>query len=123
MRRLTDTEVQLPSADECLTSQAELAICRTLGTDSCNRELVAEALAMHPRTLQRHLQKEGQTFDRIHDRVRRDRAEYYLSRTTLPLAQVAAVIGYKEQSVLTRSCRRWFNLTPKQLRREHPQSR
>lgn len=115
-------DVQLPSADSRLASRVEIAIRRTLGTDSCNRESVARAMAMHPRTLQRHLEREGETFDRIRDRVRRERADYYLCNTALPLSQVAGIIGYTEQSILTRSCRRWFKLTPRQLRTKHRQS-
>lgn len=71
---------------------------------------------MHPRTLNRHLQQEGETFDGIRDRIRRERVEYYLSRTTTPLSQVAGMIGYSEQSILTRSCKRWFGESPRQVR-------
>jgi AraC-like DNA-binding protein len=73
-------------------------------------------MAIHPRTLQRRLEREGESFDRIRDRVRREKAEYYLRRTNAPLSQVAGIIGYSEQSILTRSCRRWFGLPPRKVR-------
>ena len=110
-------DVQTPSADGLFTGRVETALCRTLGTDSCNRASIAKAMAIHPRTLQRHLQQEGETFDAVRDRVRRERAEYYLCRSNLPLSQVAGIIGYTEQAVLSRSCRRWFGRTPREMRR------
>jgi transcriptional regulator GlxA family with amidase domain len=38
----------------------------------------------------------------------REEAERYLRDTDMPLGQLAALLGYSEQSVLTRACRRWF---------------
>ena len=44
--------------------------------------------------------------------------EHYLRDTDLSLYLVARELGYAEQSVLTRSCRRWFGRTPGALRRD-----
>ena len=109
-------DAQLPNVDGRLSSRVEIAIRRTLGTESCDRNSVARAMAMHPRTLQRHLEREGETFDRIRDAVRREKAEHYLCNTDLPLSQVARIIGYREQSILSRSCQRWFGMTPRKVR-------
>jgi AraC-like DNA-binding protein len=32
------------------------------------------------------------------------------------LGQIAGLLGYSEQSVLSRSCRRWFGRSPRGLR-------
>jgi len=112
-------DVQFPTPDGLVATRVETAIRRTLGTDSCNRTTVARAMAMHPRTLQRRLEREGENFDRIRDRVRQEKAEYYLRQTNAPLSQVAGIIGYSEQSILTRSCRRWFGLPPRKVRAAH----
>jgi AraC-like DNA-binding protein len=109
-------DVQFPTADGLVSTRVETAIRRTLGTDSCNRATVAWAMAMHPRTLQRRLEREGESFNQIRDRVRREKAEYYLCRTNAPLSQVAGIIGYSEQSILSRSCRRWFGMPPRKVR-------
>jgi len=110
-------DVHLPSPDGLFSTRVETAVRRTLGTDSCNRQSIARAMALHPRTLQRQLEDEGNSFEEIRDRIRRERADYYLRYSDLPLAQVAGIIGYSEQSILTRSCRRWFGATPRELRR------
>ena len=67
---------------------------------------------MHPRTLQRRA-REGTTFEAIKDEVRRDLAQQYLSQPELPLTQITALLGYSEQSAFGRSCRRWFDMTPR----------
>lgn len=109
-------DVQAPAPNGRICGRVETAIRKTLGTENCDRETVARAMAMHPRTLTRHLQQEGETFDGIRDRIRKERAEYYLCRTAAPIAQVAGMIGYSEQSILTRSCKRWFGESPRRVR-------
>jgi len=108
--------VQFPSTDGLSASRVETAVRRTLGTHSCNRESVAQAMAMHPRTLQRRLKEEGTSFDDIRDSIRRETVEHYLCHTNMPLSQVAGMVGYSEQAILTRSCQRWFGQTPRQIR-------
>jgi AraC-like DNA-binding protein len=71
---------------------------------------------MHPRTLQRRLKEEGTTFEAIKDDARRDLAQRNLSQPDVPLTQVTALLYYSEQAALGRSCRRWFNSTPRGVR-------
>ncbi len=113
---------EYPAPEAPFTEQVEMVILRTLGTDSCNRENVSSALALHPKTMQRQLQAEGASFNHILDKVRQKRADYYLRRTKVPLVQVAALIGYSDQTTLSRSCMRWFGVPPRKLRSEPRQS-
>ncbi len=108
---------QFPDPDGRYAGRVELAVRHTLGTDRCNRAAIANAMALHPRTLQRHLGREHRTFEQIRDGVRRERAHYYLRHTDMPLSQVATQLGYRDQSILTRGCRRWFGTTPLRYRR------
>jgi AraC-like DNA-binding protein len=99
-----------------LTVQVRQAVEALLGTGTCGRGEVARALHMHPRTLQRRVRKEGTTFEVIKDEARRDLAQRYLSQPDLPLTQITALLGYSEQSAFGRSCRRWFDMTPREAR-------
>lgn len=99
-----------------LTVQVRQAVEALLGTGTCSNAEVARALSIHPRTLQRRLRTEGTTFETIKDEARRGFAQQYLSQPDLPLTQITALLGYSEQSALGRSCRRWFNATPRELR-------
>lgn len=94
---------------------AELAR-RLLPTGRCTSEEIAEHLAMHRRTLQRRLADEGVSCHEIIERQRRDQAVKYLAEPGLHLSQIAGLLGYSEQSTFNRSCRRWFDRTPRQYR-------
>jgi len=109
-------KVQFPARPTSLAIQVRKVIERLLGTGACGYGEVADALAMHPRTLQRRLRDEGTSFEDIKDEVRRDLAQRYLAHPEVPLTQVTALLDYGEQSALTRSCRRWFQTTPRALR-------
>ncbi len=108
--------VQSPSPDGLVAARVETAIRKTLGTESCNRESVSRAMAMHPRTLQRRLKQENTSFEDIRDRIRRETVEHCLRHTNMPLSQVAGLVGYAEQAILSRSCRRWFGQSPRRIR-------
>jgi AraC-like DNA-binding protein len=109
-------ERQLPRRGSPFTIQVRQAIEALLGTGTCGHRQVANALYMHPRTLQRRLKEEGTTFEDIKDDTRRELAQRYLSQPDLPLTQVTALLDYSEQSAFGRSCRRWFDTTPREFR-------
>lgn len=110
-------EANFPATDETVSARVRLALSRSLGMHPARKAHIADMLAMHPRTLQRHLAEEGTTFEAIREAVCRQKALQFLTATRLPLSQVAALLGFSEQSVLTRSCRRWFGSTPSAIRR------
>jgi AraC-like DNA-binding protein len=88
-----------------------------LPTGAVSREVIAAQFNMHPKTLQRRLAEEGTTFYDLIDGMRRDTAEHYLRDTDIDLSHLTRELGYTEQSVLTRSCKRWFGVGPAAYRR------
>ncbi|HSW11457.1 MAG TPA: AraC family transcriptional regulator ligand-binding domain-containing protein [Solimonas sp.] len=110
-------ESQGSKAQATLGSRVRDAIKPLLPSGRCDQANVADALYLHPRTLQRRLADEGSSFEQIREEVRREVAEHYLRSSNLPLSQVTALLGYSEQSALTRSCRRWFKKAPLAMRR------
>ncbi len=113
-------DAQLPRGRTPLIVQVRQAIEALLGTGTCGYREVADALYMHPRALQRRLREEGTTFEAIKDDVRRDLAQQYLSQPDVPLTQVTTLLDYSEQSAFGRSCRRWFDTTPRGFRNRLP---
>ena len=107
---------QLPRRRTPLAAQVRQAIEALLGTGTCGHRQVANAVYMHPRTMQRRLNEESITFEELKDEARRDLAERYLTQPDVPLSQVTALLDYSEQSALGRSCRRWFHATPREFR-------
>jgi AraC-like DNA-binding protein len=102
---------------QTLTTRVRHLLHRTLGTAQSDKRAIAAMLNLHPRTLQRYLDAEHTSFDALRDGVQRELAQRYLCETHIPMTQLAGMLGYAEQSVLTRACRRWFGKTPSQLRR------
>jgi AraC-like DNA-binding protein len=109
-------DAQFPSASQHLVTRVHAIAARLLVLGLCSHAEIAARLSMHPRTLQRRLREEGTSFEEIKDDVRRDAAARYLSEGDIPLTRVAALLGYSESSVLTRSCKRWFSCSPREIR-------
>ncbi len=102
--------------------QVRGALTERLGTVPASLTQVARLLAVHPRTLQRRLAGEGTSFGLVLDDVRRVAAARYIAGTNMPFARVAPLLGFSEQSALTRAVRRWYGVSPRRLRRDgaHP---
>lgn len=109
-------EHRFPSASAPLSTRVRTLIERLLIEGDCNYGSVSSTLGMHPRSLQRRLRVENESFESIKDSVRRDVALRYLKQSSLPLIRVAKLLGYSETSALSRSCYRWFSASPRQLR-------
>jgi AraC-like DNA-binding protein len=73
---------------------------------------VAQALAMHRRTLNRRLSAEGHTFQQVLDRVRFTVAKELLGESDVPIPAIAASLGYADYVAFTRAFRRWTGATP-----------
>lgn len=87
-----------------------------LPTGGMTLEVIAAQFRLHPKALQRRLAADGTTFAALVDGVRQEMARRYLRDTDITLTHLARELGYAEQSVLTRSCRRWFGSSPVALR-------
>jgi AraC-like DNA-binding protein len=108
---------RFPTSAMPLRTRVRIKIARLLVEGStCTQEHVAAALGLHPRTLQRRLRDEGESFETIKDSVRRDVALRYLQQRDVSLVRVTEILGYSETSVLSRSCLRWFCASPRELR-------
>lgn len=97
--------------------QTSFIIGRLLPTQCCNIKSVANELFMHPRTLQRRLKEEGYIFEEMVDNIRKRDAQNFLAEQRMPMAQIAALLGYQEQSSFNRAAKRWFGVTPNNYRK------
>jgi AraC-like DNA-binding protein len=81
-------------------------------------ETLAAEWRLSPRTLIRHLKQEGTRYQALLDEVRQASAKWYLQHTALPVEEIAARLGYADTSNFSRTCRRWFGMTPQGLRQQ-----
>lgn len=86
---------------------------------SCTLEAVARQLSIHPRSLQNRLTACGQEFRDILKAQRQELAQIYLARTSTPIAEVASLLGYSDQTTFTRAFSTWFDVSPKRFRAAH----
>ncbi|MFE3193248.1 AraC family transcriptional regulator [Nocardia sp. NPDC059240] len=109
-------ERNYPETDPSMTARVRLAIDRAMLESRADIDTVARMLTVHERTLQRALAAEGTTFTEVLDAARRDATLRLLCETDLPMSRITTIIGLREQSALTRVVRRWYGITPQQLR-------
>jgi aryl-alcohol dehydrogenase-like predicted oxidoreductase len=83
-----------------------------------NEELVGEALApirerdISSRTLQRRLQDEGSTFQRLLEDARRQLPRHFLNNSVLELNEAAYLLGYEDGNSFVRAFRGWEGVPP-----------
>ena len=77
---------------------------------------VAKALGMSDRTLNRKLKAQGTSYQMLLDDVRQELAVWYLRQTELTVEAIAERLGYRDTSNFSRTCKRWFGVTPRGIR-------
>jgi AraC-like DNA-binding protein len=97
-------------------SKAEDILSKLLPHRRATVPEVARRLAMSPRTLSRKLAEEGTSFAEILTQLRAALAKRYLHDRTLPVSEIAWLLGYREVSSLTHAFRRWTGTTPQRFR-------
>ena len=117
-RLLSDNaEATVTGTDPMLHMDVRRTI-RLLLAQHCSRSEVARRLGMHERTLGRRLQASGTTFQQLLDDTRLGMAQQLLRDTRVPVARVAAALGYGDPTVFTRAFARWTGRTPSRFRAE-----
>lgn len=101
---------------EQISSSVRKALRIHLASARGNKIQIADMLGLHPRTLQRKLVSEGTTFEEIKDNIRKEMALQYLWETPIQMSQLADILGFSEQSALSRATKRWYGMSPKALR-------
>lgn len=91
------------------------AMLNALATERCSAESIAAALGVHRRTLHRVLAREGTTYGELLMQVRRELAAQYLPGR-MPLADIAAWLGFGDPTALSRWCRQNLGASPRALR-------
>jgi AraC-like DNA-binding protein len=120
MRTLLEERVShLKARPGCEFSDDVRRLLRTrLTSHRCSADDTAELLAMHRRTLSRHLKGNGLGYRGIKNEIRFEIARQLLQDTQASLAQISAALGYSEASAFTRAFRRWSGQTPTAWRTE-----
>ena len=100
-----------------LTGWIESAIASELpkGAPGVNR--IATRLRMSTRTLERRLEREGTTFSDLLEDLRRRLALRYVANPSIPLGEIAFLLGFSHTTGFHRAFKRWTGETPLGYRR------
>ncbi len=81
-------------------------------------ERIAEALSLHPRTLQRRLQEEGLGYAELQARARFGKAAEWLQGGELSIETISERLGFSDRRSFTRAFTRWAGISPSSFRKK-----
>jgi AraC-like DNA-binding protein len=113
---LVDAELAARPPGASLAARVAALVAASLpgGTDV---GVVARAMHMSARTLQRRLEQEGTRFGDVLDQARLGAARRLLADPGVTLADVALRVGFADVATFSRAFKRWTGLPPGQWRR------
>ncbi|GAB4531281.1 MAG: AraC family transcriptional regulator [Roseibium sp.] len=114
--KAADEEMDRFGKMESPLSRIANEVTSNLSNGSCTLPQVATKLGMSQRAVQRLLEKEGTSFRKLSEEIRRSAAERYLRGTDLPMKRIAYLLGFSELSTFSRAVKTWFGVPPKKLR-------
>lgn len=116
-RKLAELQSAATTAD-----RVRAVLLEALPSGQYSMELVARRLGLSGRTLQRRLDSEATTFRDVLAETRTELAMHYLTNSSLPVSQIAFLLGFAEPTSFYRAFKNWtgetpVNMTPERLNR------
>ncbi len=117
LERLTQLAVASnPASDTVWTDRVKHAMRPLLLQGEPTSATMAASLGVSKRTLYRHLEAEGASFQPLLDQVRYGMARELLTITELSISEIADALAYSSHSHFTGAFRRWSGATPSEWR-------
>lgn len=111
-----DEELAKLDDNAALERRLRIHVSQALSAGVPRISSIAGCLGLSARTLQRRLSERGYSFQELVDESRRELAVRLLAETGYPLAQIAFLTGFSEQSAFNRAFKRWAGQTPRSFR-------
>lgn len=83
-----------------------------------NIEQAAERLDLSSRNLRRKLEQEGTSYQIIINEIRRELAIDYLTKSNMPIQQIADICGFSSSQNFAQAFKRWTNHSPSEYRKK-----
>jgi AraC-like DNA-binding protein len=113
-----EEEVKQENGDENFVERIRIPIQQKLTGRRPNVEDIADALHISSRTLQRRLQDQGSSFQRVLEEARHQLARHYLNNSVLELNEAAYLLGYQDGNSFVRAFRNWEGVPPSRWREQ-----
>src|SRR2546425_541602 len=111
-----EEELKQENVDENFPERVRGAIQQKLTGRRPTIEDIADALHISSRSLQRRLQDEGSSFQRVLEEARHQLARHYLNNSVLELNEAAYLLGYEDANSFVRAFRTWEGVPPARWR-------
>ena len=116
--RKAQSLLQVLTNEPDILRQTKRVIVSRLASGRVAVEETARALHISGRTLQRHLRSHNLNYQKILDQVRAECATSLIRDKSIPMAEVAFLLGYRDQSTFNTAYRRWFSTSPGRDRKQ-----
>jgi AraC-like DNA-binding protein len=113
-----EEELKQENGDENFVERIRIAIQQKLTGRRPNVEDIADVLHISSRTLQRRLQDQGSSFQRVLEEARHQLARHYLNNSVLELNEAAYLLGYEDGNSFVRAFRNWEGVPPSRWREQ-----
>lgn len=120
LARVNDQVIQRYLArfdDDDITNRARLKLTELMPSGGITREKLAQSIYLSSKTLQRRLNKQGTTFQKLLDDTRCELALYYMRDPKMSVRAVSYLLGFNEPGNFARAFRRWADYSPSEYRR------
>lgn len=114
-----EEELKQENVDENFAERVRGAIQQKLTGRRPTVEDIADVLHISSRSLQRRLQDEGSSFQRVLEEARHRLARHYLNNSVLELNEAAYLLGYEDGNSFVRAFRTWEGVPPARWREKH----
>jgi AraC-like DNA-binding protein len=110
-KKLSDLDTEASMQERVRSALQEM-----LPAGQSSIEEAADRLAMSKRSLQRRLSEESSSYQEVLNATRRELADYYLSRSSASLVEIAYLLGFQDGNSFIRAFRGWTGQTPGEYR-------
>jgi AraC-like DNA-binding protein len=111
-------ELKQENGDQNFIERVRIVVQQKLTGRRPTIEDIADLLHVSSRTLQRRLQDEASSFQRVLEEARHQLARHYLNNSVLELNEAAYLLGYNDANSFVRAFRTWEGVPPARWREE-----
>jgi len=110
-------ENALNDLTQATSEQVKELITLNLANGSYSMDSIASKLDISSRKLQYLLSKEGVSFQKLLDEVRKNIAQQKLMQSNISATQLGEILGYSDQTAFGRAFKRWFGVRPREWKK------
>lgn len=107
---------ELSQCDEFIAQIRQLMI-DAMAEGELSLDAIAGQMALTPRTLQRRLSEQEESFKGLLDKVRKELALTYIKQPFIDLAELAYLLGFSDQTAFQRAFKKWTGSSPGKYRK------